>query len=123
MIRAIQLRPVERREGVGANPPPQGIDPVVDAIAQAGTVGAVLDLLKAGGTPTAQQIAVAEAALNGIENDLLQVQLKGYVGSQGQKPSGASGSGVYVSAGATAAIALGAGLVGGVTGFLIGKRD
>jgi hypothetical protein len=108
-----------RPEGVGA--PPAGVDPVMDAITQAGTVGALLQTLSAGGTPTAQQIAVAQAALNGIENDLLQVQINGYAGSKTAPAT--PGPGIWVSGGATAAIAAGTGLVGGVVGFLMGKRE
>jgi hypothetical protein len=112
---------LRRTEGAGA--PPPGVDPVMDAITQAGTVGALLDAVRAGKTPTPDQINLAEAALNGIENDLLQVQINGYQGSKQQPQQAAPGPGVWISGGATAAIAAGSMLLGGIGGFFIGKRD
>ena len=110
------------RTTTGAGAPPPGVDPVQDAIGHTSDIRIVLDLLASGQAPSAQQINLAESALSGLENDLLQVQLNGYAGSKTTQPT-TPGPGLWVSGAATAAIAAGTGLVGGALGFLLGRRE
>ncbi len=90
--------------GVGATPTPLDDIPSQIAIVQVYLTAAI------GGTATAAQLTAAQAALNAIAADTMT--------AKSQLPPG-----VWISGTAAGAVAAGAGLIGGVVGFIAGGRS
>jgi hypothetical protein len=97
-------------DGVAQASAETALDPVSDAVNQLSALQSFFAVLSAGGNPTASQIAAAQSALGAIGADLRQLQLQ---------PAPPPGSKIWVSAPAAIGAAAGAGLVGGVIGYLV----
>ena len=97
--------------GAGAsNSDETSLDPVNDAVNQLAALTSFFAVLNAGGNPTASQLASAQAALGAIGADLRALQTR---------PAPPPGAKVWVSAPAALGVAAGAGVLGGVVGWLV----